>query len=210
MNGFPVYKTYLEVNNIPWDIINCDLDESELLPQLIENEFLGTAVTTMPLKRRRDLDVWADQYQKKIIDITKIIFPNIDNLTYTNITQEHGAWFNRYRNQGRANWHNHKSYVDLVVVWYLQASLDMGGLIIRYNDQEHVIKVNTGDVLVFPGTLYHSSEPNTSGKERFLMSNNISVTRQTIANLSREVDRSVLDQLYSKRQAEIYKLLKQL
>jgi hypothetical protein len=210
MNGFPVYKTYLEVKDIPWDIVNADLDESESLPQLIEDEFLGTAVTTMSLKRRRDLDSWATAYRNKILDIAQTVFPNIDNLTYYDITQEHGAWFNRYRNQGRANWHDHKSYVDVVIVWYLQASPDMGGFIIRYNGEEHVIKVNTGDVLVFPGTLFHSSEPNLSGKDRFLISNNISITRQTIAKLSTAVDRAVLDQLYSKRQAEIYKLLKRL
>lgn len=210
MNGLPVYKTSLEVKDIPWNLINADLDDAETIPPLIEDEFLGTAVTTIQLKKRRDLDAWAHDYRNKVVDIAKIIFPTLANPAYDYITQLHGAWFNRYRNQGRANWHTHKSYVDFVVVWYLQASPDMGGFICRYNHVEYVIKVSTGDILVFPGTLEHSSESNMSGQERFLMSNNICITRQTASKLAKDLDKTILDQLYYKRQSEIYKLLEQL
>lgn len=210
MNGLPVFKTHLEVKDIPWDTINSDLDEAESIPPLIENEFLGTAVTTIQLKKRRDLDSWAQAYRDKVVDIAKTIFPTLSNPDYNYITQLHGAWFNRYRNQGKANWHTHQSYVDFVVVWYLQASPDMGGFVCKHKGTEHVIKVSTGDILVFPGTLDHSSEPNTSGQERFLMSNNICITRQTASKLAKDLDKSVLDQLYCKRQDEIYKLLGQL
>jgi hypothetical protein len=198
----PIYRDHLLVENVPWDTINQYLDESESIPPLIENEFIGNAVTTIQLKKRLDLDPWAHAYRQKVMEIVNKLMPTSESYDY--VSQEHGAWFNRYREGGSANWHHHGSFVDFVVVWYLQAEPGMGGFILKYNDQDHVVPVSTGDILVFPGTLIHSSESNSTKKERYLMSNNICITRRS------KLDKAAKNQLYLQRQSRLYNLIEQL
>lgn len=204
-NNQPIIKRHLPVENIPWDVLNADCDEAESVPPLIPGEFTGTAVTTVPLETRRDFEPWAAKYRELVLDMVKPYLYWADGYTYEDIAQ--GCWINRYRDNGRAEWHIHHGYTDMVVVWYLRADPSMGRYVYRYNGVDVPVEVNTGDVLMFPGTLLHSTEPNTSGRDRLIMANNLCMTRHASRKLSgimREMDEKRIQALYDERQNGIY------
>lgn len=205
----PYIRGYLSTEGIPWDTIIGDCDIAEDVPPLIAGEFTGQAVTTVPLMNRRDLEPWALKYRELVTELIKPYIYWTEGYTYEQVAQ--GCWLNRYRDGGRAEWHTHDGFTDLVVVWYLQADSSMGRFVYKYNGQEHAVDINTGDVLIFPGTLLHSTEMNNSGKERFIMANNICMTRYTAMSLlnMKQTDSKRMEALYKARQAGIYQRLTQ-
>lgn len=204
----PVFRGHIPVEGIPWDRVNELCDRGQDTPPLIPGEFTGNAISTVQLLMRLDFEPWAENYRKQILEIVRPFLYWTDKVDYDVISQ--GAWVNRYRHGGRAEWHTHIGYVDLVVVWYLNATSDMGRFIVRYEGQDTAIDVNTGDVLVFPGTLLHSTETNMTDHERFIMANNICLTRDTIRQLSRMkiYNEDKFNEVYNSRQDGIYELLK--
>jgi hypothetical protein len=201
------------VKGIPWDTIIKDCDEGEKVPPLIEGEFSAGATSSVQLLRNRDNETWTSEYRQHVLELVKpLLYWSNSNIKFEDISQ--GFWFNRYKKGGRALPHYHSDLVDLVVVWYIKATPSMGKFVYQYQGHEHTIEVSTGDLLIFPGTLVHWSEENTSDEERFLMANNICLSRymdQKINKLIRlRVDKEAVNKLYSTRQEELYKLLEQL
>jgi ectoine hydroxylase-related dioxygenase (phytanoyl-CoA dioxygenase family) len=121
------------------------------------------------------------------------------------------SWFARYRKGGYVNWHIHKEYVDLVVVWYLQSEEGMGDFVYKCDNEQHHISVKTGDMLIFPGTLLHSTFPNTIDKDRIIMSTDLCLTRQSARALEKlgKFDKAQVDKLYQERQLQIFNKIKE-
>lgn len=72
-------------------------------------------------------------------------------------------WFNVNRNQSFNKAHCHTT--PWVAVWYLDTGQDTGSLII-YPDAEKTqrfeFRPEVGDLIIFPGKLYHEVPPNTA------------------------------------------------
>ena len=122
-----------------------------------------------------------------------------------------GNWFTRYKHGGSANWHVHESYVDLVAVWYLQAEKGSGTFVYRYDNKNYPIEVSTGDLLLFPGTLNHSTLPNTLDVDKIVMTTDICLTRKSVEQLKKldRYNKEQVDNLYKQRQEQLFEKIKE-
>jgi uncharacterized protein (TIGR02466 family) len=104
-----------------------------------------------------------------------------------------GSWVNIHNKTGKTSIHCHRG-CDIVVVYYLNVPPNSGRLIVRdpleyhwansvshergYLDSRggYPIEVQTGDVIIFPGWLYHGTEESNSEDPRYIMSINYTGT----------------------------------
>jgi hypothetical protein len=90
------------------------------------------------------------------------------------------SWVNRNPPGAYTDWHSHAG-VDLVIVLYLKAPEQSGGLKIsdplayHWNQyhREVTVPVTAGTVLMFPGWLHHASEVNRSNDSRITANFNL-------------------------------------
>jgi len=112
-----------------------------------------------------------------ILDVNKGLVPKIDE-----------CWSNLHPTGGFTDTHSH-SLMPVVVSFYLSAPENSGGIVftnpmeyslshIPYNDPiegktETTVKVETGDILLFPGYLRHKTQVNYSDQDRIVITFNI-------------------------------------
>lgn len=201
-----IIKSRLTPTDVPWDIINTDCDIAVDVPPLIYGEFLEDSVSTIQLIKRRDLDNWATDYRNHVTELISPLFWS--NATYESITD--ASWFARYNKGGYVDWHIHKPYVDLIAVWYLKAD-DASDFVYMDNGVEQTIKVSTGDILIFPGSVLHRTIPQHSNVERIIMSSDLCLTRHSVEKLVKLSNSGTeqLDKLYATRQQYLIDKIKE-
>lgn len=96
------------------------------------------------------------------------------------------SWVNVHGKTGITNEHNH-SLVNMAIVSYLKCPINSGNILFRdpihnYRCMEPIltgsnpwreVPVKTGDVLFFPGWLYHMTQPNLVNDNRIVATYNI-------------------------------------
>ena len=146
----PIYKTQLDVSIVPWDVIIGDLDQ---LSEWYSDSINGKS--TIFNSQRRDLESWAEPYRNLVTALVKKFMPHVNDAPYDQWATN--SWLNRIYPTGNTKWHVHK-LSELVVCWYIDKPKDSGNIIILYNEVEHEIEVNTGDVIIFPSDLMHCTK----------------------------------------------------
>jgi hypothetical protein len=201
----PAYKTYLSVGSVPFDMINQDLDRAiDTLPDGKYNLEVGHFASTVEFWERRDLEPWAESYRNKIQEIAKLLTPAIANRPYENYIK--ATWFNRNYPLGQATYHNHKP-CDMAIVWYLNVPTHGGNFILQFENEEYIIPIATGDVIVFPASLLHRTEVNNGEEPRLIMGANLSWTEDIKKMLTDKLSPAMLERqieiLYDKQQTEL-------
>lgn len=96
------------------------------------------------------------------------------------------SWFNLHNKTGQTKEHFHNR-TDLVVASYIKCEEGTGNIEFRDPLEYHKVgfpysvevdlwkelEVRTNDVLIFPGWIYHRTQPNTIDSERLVMTYNI-------------------------------------
>jgi len=96
------------------------------------------------------------------------------------------SWFNVHRKTGQTIEHLHTG-TDLIVSAYVRCEKDSGNIEFRdpleyqkvnsvwYREESlwQEVKVKTNDVLIFPGWIYHRTQPNLTNTQRVVMTYNI-------------------------------------
>jgi len=106
----------------------------------------------------------------------------------------YNSWYNSHYKTGETLEHNH-SLSHLVVSCYIKVPENSGNIMFR--DPLHDIRameprtngsypwkelqVNTGDVVVFPGWLWHKVQPSNSDEERIVWTINVKVDEQMLS-----------------------------
>jgi len=199
-----VIKSHLPVNNVPWDLIHKDCDSATDVPPLIYGEFMDDSIATIQLHQRRDLEDWTLSFRD---EVSKLIKPLLwADANYNDVAD--GCWFARYKQGGYVDWHKHEPYVDLVAVWYLQGT---GTLAVQHQGKIYNIETAPGDLLVFPGTLLHSTLANQSDVDRIIMSVDLCLTRQTMKKLVqlKSYNQDQVDKIYKERQEQLFIKIKE-
>ena len=104
------------------------------------------------------------------------------------------SWINEHPTGAWTDEHNHRGS-DFVVVYYIQVPQNSGTIMFRDPLEYHwgkahgtnnrgidemwypVGPVKTGDIILFPGWLYHKTERNLNAESRFVMSTNFGTVR---------------------------------
>lgn len=98
----------------------------------------------------------------------------------------YSSWANVHHKTGQTEEHNH-ALTNMVVSCYLKCPENSGNILFRdpihdYRSMEPImsgsnpwreIKVTTGDVLIFPGWLYHKTQPSSTDESRIVCTYNI-------------------------------------
>ena len=98
----------------------------------------------------------------------------------------YNSWANVHHKTGQTEEHNH-ALTNMVVSCYLKCPENSGNILFRdpihdYRSMEPImsgsnpwreIKVTTGDVLIFPGWLYHKTQPSSIDESRIVCTYNI-------------------------------------
>lgn len=79
-------------------------------------------------------------------------------------------WTQIYLKNDTHGWHQHG--VTFASIYYVNYTDDTPGTIFRYLNKEFSINVKEGQVLSFPGFLFHKSPPNPSDTEKIIISFN--------------------------------------
>ena len=176
----PAYKTHLSVGSVPFDIINKDLDRAiDTEPNGQYDLTVGHFASTVNFWERRDLEPWAESYRNKIQEIAKLLTPAIANRPYENYIK--ATWFNVPHNAGN--------------------------FILQFENEEYIIPIATGDILVFPASLLHRTEVNNGTEPRVVMGANLSWTEDIKKMLTDKLSPNMLTRqieiLYNKQQSEL-------
>lgn len=83
------------------------------------------------------------------------------------------SWINVHWKGGKTLPHAHGNSIKYVCAYYLNVPKDSGRFKFRYEDHWEHISVKTGDFIIFPSTLIHSTEENISNEERIVLTTNI-------------------------------------
>ena len=201
----PAYKTHLSVGSVPFDIINKDLDRAiDTEPNGQYDLTVGHFASTVNFWERRDLEPWAESYRNKIQEIAKLLTPAIANRPYENYIK--ATWFNRNYPLGQVTYHNHIP-CDMAIVWYLNVPHNAGNFILQFENEEYIIPIATGDILVFPASLLHRTEVNNGTEPRVVMGANLSWTEDIKKMLTDKLSPNMLTRqieiLYNKQQSEL-------
>jgi hypothetical protein len=198
----PVYKTFLATDDIPWEQINSDLyNNGDTRFQEIEE-----GISTVELRFRRDLEDWATGFRFVVEKIVQKFMPYTANYGYEDWTKI--SWVNKIYPNGFVKYHSHYP-CDLAIVWYIDIPDNSGNFILQYENNDYVVPISTGDVLAFPAGMIHSTEPNQSGKPRYVMATNVLWTemlRQTLKDKLTEKElNTLLNKVYYERQNQLIK-----
>lgn len=165
----PILKTNFPVDSAIYDIIEQDLAASAKLRGVIDGILAGKVESTYfnEIKKRRDLGPLMGGFREHVMNTLKPIVPWMTpTIKYSDVAVD--SWFNKYYNGTTTMMHRHFD-AELAVVWY-QSS---GYFDYEYDGATHTIEVNTGDILIFPGDLNHTSGKHTKIEPKFCMATNI-------------------------------------
>jgi hypothetical protein len=158
----PVYKTNLNTDLVPWELIYKELDSvSETW-----RDSVNSRSTLTNKSKRYDMQDWAENFRNAVVSIVHKFMPDATNLDYEQIVIE--SWFNRIYPSGHATKHDHGSS-DLSIVWYINKPKDSGNIVIEVNGQDYEVEVTTGDLIAFPGSLPHYTKENASSLCRYVL-----------------------------------------
>jgi hypothetical protein len=115
------------------------------------------------------LRVYIDKYIESIIidNSPKDIELNFE---YQNV------WFQRYVKNHYHDWHNHEG--TWAIIYFLELSDPDLSTEFFIPFEKDIVKINVeeGDLLIFPGNLWHRSSPNMSSKTKTVIVSNIMIT----------------------------------
>lgn len=118
----------------------------------------------------KNLQTW-----EEFFDLLDFIDPHYKNyLSQLNILYEStsfvGMWANQYPRNSYARPHRHTINNDIInVLFYLQKPKNSGDLYLEINEKSYRIGVDEGDIIIFPGGLYHWTDINNSDEYRILV-----------------------------------------
>jgi uncharacterized protein (TIGR02466 family) len=171
-----------------WDKIKLKCDNALVSSKDISSDLeVGDSISTVVLNHNpfgweefAYFKEWLNPRLKEAVRQWDINYPRYD------IT---GSWINRHYKSGKTLTHSHRA-TEIVVVYYLQVPENSGRLLVKDPMEYHwnssisinrgqrdisggyPIDVSAGDVLFFPGWLYHSTEESTADEPRYIMSIN--------------------------------------
>jgi|TARA_B100000035_G_scaffold59260_1_gene47564 hypothetical protein len=83
------------------------------------------------------------------------------------------SWINVHWKGGKTLPHAHGNSIKYVCAYYLNVPENSGRFKFFNEDHWEYISVKTGDFIIFPSTLIHSTEENISNEERIVLTTNI-------------------------------------
>jgi len=197
----PIIKTRFPVDNVPWDIINQDLEDAmKLLPR--DSGTDPNADNSYYHLTRRDLEPWAKGFQDHVLGIILPLLTWAKSTRYSDLAFH--SWFNRYRNNAGTVKHYHYDS-EIVAVWYIKSEGNEGFLEYQWDGVMNKISVTTGDILIFPGDIGHGAGKNFTNESRVSMATNFSC----VSLLKDKLPKEAIDKLLAMRRNQLNLLLNQ-
>lgn len=117
---------------------------------------------------------YLDTYEEFMLKYEKN--PNYYNTTITeNLFLIDDSWINVHWKSGKTLPHTHGDSIKYVCTYYLSAKRNSGRFPFKYKNEWESISVKTGDFLIFPSKLLHSTEENNSDEQRITITTNITL-----------------------------------
>lgn len=85
------------------------------------------------------------------------------------------SWINVHWKSGKTLPHDHGNSIKYVCTYYLNVPENSGRFKFKYKDRWEYIFVKTGDFIIFPSTMIHSTEENISDDQRIVLTTNITL-----------------------------------
>ena len=87
--------------------------------------------------------------------------------------QIQNAWFSKYTNKGYVSNHRHINSI-CVACLYVKKAKNAGDIeFFNETNEKQIIELKENEVLLFPGNIFHKSQPNLSNKDRWTLTMNI-------------------------------------
>jgi hypothetical protein len=183
MNLFDI--AYSKTNfNLDWDNIKPIAEESVSIDKQHHLEEQGVTSfenTDIPTEDLTELDSY---YNFVMPEVSSFVF---DTLGYSREYKlvKQNAWFSKYLDKGFVRQHSHEESVAVACL-YIELPSNAGNIEFKhpyYNHRKDYIvsddswlwkevKVKQNDVIIFDSAIWHRSQPNLSGKQRWTLTTN--------------------------------------
>jgi hypothetical protein len=175
----------MQTNFLPMPVFITKFEKHQEIKDKVLSEINSTQKNSLTNNCERISNTdWNLKLKSPYIDtISPLIFETIDNLKnnlkLTNLHTSYNlalinCWFQQYENGDYHRWHAHiDSFYSSV--YYVELPEDGAKTTFLILDKEYEFDVKEGDILSFPGTIFHCSKPNISQKRKTIISFNISI-----------------------------------